>query len=248
MTSFAKSLASAALVAVAVLPLDAQAGDPGNYFVSIYDNAGKWDMSFHYWDIQQPDSAKIVWPELGLGYGINEHWYTRVYVSNEGGDVGLTALDSTNWQNDFKLTSGQTPYDLALHTKLTWYAGPGQGQVLEIGPAFQTESGLWRINTNLFFRYSFGAEEVEPTQLSYQWRALYPILPGWHWGVVGMGEVGEWNNWAPLGEQSHRIGPTITSSWSVADGHSMRAEAAYLQGKIEGQTGSMLMVTLRYQY
>ncbi len=189
-----------------------------------------------------------MWPELGLGYGINEHWYTRVYVSNEGEDLGLTTLDSTNWQNDFKLTSGQSSYDLALHTKVTWYAGPGQGQMLEIGPAFQTEAGLWRINTNLFFRRSFGADEVEPTQLSYQWRALYPVLQGWHWGLVGMGELGEWNHWAPVGEQSHRIGPTAMSSWSMPDGHSMRAEASYLQGKIDGQNGNMLLVTLRYQY
>lgn len=154
---------------------------PGYYLVSVYENEGLATVDFKYWGVKKPNSAPVHWPEVGFGYGVTKRWYTELYASYVGSAGVPYALSDINWQNDYLLTQGQYPFDLALHTNLKWFNNPADGHFLEWGPALQTELGArTQLNANVFFERTFNAQ-VNPsasnaTQLKYQWQVKHRWL------------------------------------------------------------------------
>ena len=214
--------------------------------MTVYDNEGLADISFHYWDTNPRGRSRTVWPEIGFGYGFTSRWYSKVFISNVGPKLLSTSLESLNWQNDYRLTQGQYPFDLALHTNLALYRDTSKGKTLEIGPAFQTDLGRFQINANLFLERAYQVQNIAPTQLNYQWQVKYRIPQGLHFGLQGFGELGDWNHWAPGSHQSHRAGPMAAFVVPLGNAQEIRLQAAYLTGKTFGRSGSMF--TARAQY
>ena len=147
----ARTLALATVCLMACTPALA---DPGYYLVTVYENEGQANVDFRYWTVKMPGSAEVIWPEIGLGYGVSKRWYTELYASYIGSSGMATKLSTLNWQNDYLLTQGQYDFDLALHSNLIRvYDGSG-AHSLEFGPALQTEIGRTQINANLVFTVS----------------------------------------------------------------------------------------------
>jgi len=92
--------------------------DPGYYVVTVYDNSGQGSVDLRYWTVKHPGSPEVIWPEIGLGYGVNSRWSTLLFASWIGSSQMATRLSTWNWQNDFLLTQGEWPVDVAVHTNI----------------------------------------------------------------------------------------------------------------------------------
>ena len=169
--------ASKALAALWLLGgLGAPAGaDPGYYLVTPYSQAGQAALDFRYWTVKKPGAAALLWPELGLRYGVSHRWTSELLLSYIGTLGSRQKLSSVNWQNDFLLSQGQWPIDVALHSQLIRNHGRDTSNALELGPSLQGEWGLTQLNFNLFFEHEWHAAS-HGTQLKYQWQALHLSL------------------------------------------------------------------------
>jgi hypothetical protein len=221
--------------------------DPGYYVVTVYDDPGARSVDFRYWVVRSPGDGAVAWPEIGLAWNPTGRWYTEVLASYVGGYDFPTRLSTLNWQNDYLLTQGQYPLDLALHTLLVRPQNPAAGGALEFGPALQTDVGRTQLNFNLVFERSFGSTATDPTQLKYQWQVRHRWRPGLHFGAQGFGELGPWKHWSPRGEQSHRAGPALFGQVPLG-AQSLSWQAAYLSGSTYATHGSMFTMRVKLDF
>ncbi len=223
--------------------------DPGYYVVTAYDNEGQRSVDFRYWAVRYPGSPAVVWPEVGFGYGVTSRWTTEILASWIGSSDMATRLSTWNWQNEFLLTQGQYPFDLAVYLSYIAHHDRAEGDALEFGPVFQTELGrATQLNLNLFFERRFRTTAPGPTTAKYQWQVKHRISSAWQFGLQGFGELGPWDAWAPSDRQSHRAGPAIFGTLPLRDGQSLRVQAAYLAGSIYGQHGGMFSLRALYAF
>ena len=221
--------------------------DPGYYVVTVYDNPGARSLDFRYWVVRSPAYGGTAWPEIGLAWNPTGRWYTEVLASYIGRYDNANRLSTLNWQNDYLLTQGQYPIDLAVHTLMVRPQNPAAGGALEFGPALQTDVGRTQLNFNLVFERSFGSTATDPTQLKYQWQVRHRWRPGLHFGAQGFGELGYWNHWAPREEQSHRAGPALFGEVPLG-AHSLSWQAAYLSGSTNATHGSMFTMRAKLDF
>ena len=226
---------------LAILPGLAVA-DPGYYVVTPYDQAGRVGTEFRYWTVKPPDEEATLWPELGLSYGVNTRWTTRLLASWEGESWRGARLASWNWINEVMLTQGEKPYDLAIHAQLVRNR-EDKTSALELGPVWQTDLGRLKLNANAFWEYDSGKHD---TRLKLQWRGVYRVAPGWRMGVEGFSEVGQWNDWVPRRRQSHRAGPALLATLWDQGPDTVTLNAAYLFGKVYGSRGEMFTIQLQW--
>ncbi len=217
------------------------AADPGYYIVTPYDQAGRVGAELRYWTVKSPNEEAVLWPELGVSYGINSRWTTRVLASWIGTGAADMALSSWNWQHVVMLTQGERPYDLAVHAQLI--RNLGQGNALELGPVWQTDLGRLQLNTGVFWEYDSSRRQ---TRLKGQWRGVYRVAPGWRVGLEGFSEVGKWNDWAPRERQSHRAGPALLATLWDQGADTVTLNAAFLFGKTYGSRGDMFTMQLQW--
>lgn len=236
----------AVLLLLAARP--ATAADPGYYLVTVYENEGEASIAFRYWTVKFPGSPEVRWPEIGVGYGMTKRWYTEVFASYIGSRREGTHISTLNWQNDYLLTQGQYPFDLAIHTQLISYRDPGAGYAVEAGPVLQTDIGRTQLNANVFLVRSYHGTERSRTQMKYQWQAKYRFKSGIHLGVQGFGELGDWDDWAPHRAQSHRIGPVIAGALPIGKTQALKYQLAYLSGSVYGKHGKMLSMRVQYVF
>lgn len=219
--------------------------EPGYYLVTVYDNKDEISVDYRYWTVKFPGKEETIWPELGLGYGVNSRWYTELFVSYIGHSKSDLKIDTWNWQNDFQITQGQYPFDLALHTNVARAHDSDEGYYLEIGPVFQTDVGRVQLNGNLFFERNYHANDASPNQLKYQWQGKYRWQPLLELGILGFGELEDCRDVCPRKKQSHRAGPALFGSFVFDSSLRIKYQAAYLTGSIYGMHGNMLTVRLQ---
>jgi hypothetical protein len=233
-------LAVAALALLAACPL-AQA-DPGYYVVTTYSDPGVRTIDLRYWTVKLGQRPEVIWPELGIGYGVNSRWTTELFVSWEGSSQEAVRISSWNWQNDVLLTQGEWPVDLALHGQLIRVVDE-RAYAFEFGPVLQTDFGRLQVNANLFLDHGWHQDAPKPSQLKYQWQLRYRALPGLHFGAQGFGELGPWNDTLAGSRQSRRAGPALFGTLPLGDGAEFHLQAAMLYGKVYGRDARMF--TLR---
>jgi hypothetical protein len=217
--------------------------DPGYYVVTPYDNEGLRIADFRYWTVKPANLTEVVWPEIGLGYGVNKRWTTEFFLSWEGSAHEAVRPATLNWQNDVLLTQGQYPFDLALHAQFIKDRDAPHQLGVNWGPVLQTEVGPMQINFNLFFDQIVRGDTPTPTKAQYQWQLRRHNGNGLQGGLQGFGELGPWNHWAPTNQQSHRAGPAAFFEARIDDARTFKLQAAWLVGKTFGERGHMF--TLR---
>jgi hypothetical protein len=217
----------------------AAVADPGYYVVKPYDNEGLRTIDFRYWTTKPNGRVETIWPEVGLGLGVTSRWTTELFMSWIGSSRRATKPSTLNWQNEFLLTQGEWPLDLALHLQYVRDQQNSREHSIEFGPALQTDFGRWRLNANVFFERSYGSPEIQPTQIKYQWQMAYRLGPVLGLGAQGFGELGRWNDWSPKALQSNRAGPAVSGHWPLGDREQFTLQAALLMGKTYGREGRM---------
>lgn len=233
--------ASLSLPLLAGLGLCAPAqADPGYYLVRPYAAAGKTSLDLRYWTVQAPGEPAVLWPELGLRHGFNERWTSELLLSWIGPSWQAQKLSSLNWMNQWLLTGADSNFDLALHSQLIHNRGRRGGTALEIGPSWQGDLGLHRLNFNLLLEHDWARRDG--SQLKLQWQWSRPVQPGLRLGLQGFGELGRWNHWLPADQQSQRAGPVL--HWVPEGQRSLSLNLAYLWGRTYGQRGDMFSAQL----
>lgn len=237
------------LAALAALAVAQQASaETGYYLVTTYPDEGQRAVDFKYWASRLDGKPLLAAPEIGLAYNVTSRWYTELTVVGFKRGAGSTHLVAAEWQNDFMLTQGQYPFDLAFHTNVE-RATDGSGEIgIEYGPVLQTEVGRTQFNFNVFLQRELHAEEREPTELAYQWQVKYRWKEKLQYGVQGFGEVGEWNHWLPRAQQSHRAGPALFGTWHLGGKQEIRYEAAILAGKNSAVRGKTFSTRIQYVF
>jgi hypothetical protein len=215
----------------AVLCMPSAHAETGYYLVSTYDVEGQTSLDYKYWNAHYK-GLTVAAPEFGVGYGVTSRWYTELSAMwiKINGTAGRWV--ETEWQNDYMLTQGQYPFDLALHTTIGRPRDRADGYSLEWGPVLQTEIGRTQFNANVFFQRDYRVEsgDAGPAQLAYQLQVKHRWKSWLQPGLQAFGEVGKWNDWAPMRQQSHRAGPALFGHYDV--GHQeLKYEAAYLIGR-----------------
>jgi hypothetical protein len=163
-----------------------------------------------YGTVKADGGRERVWPEIGFGMGVNRRRTTTFFASHIGPSDLRTRRSTLNWQNDWMLTHGQWPLDVALHTQ--WIRDPHGGEAaFEVGPALQTDAGRTGGNTSFFFERNRADGPWQLTRLKSQRQLRHRWRPGLHCGAQGFGELGRWDDWAPASRQSHRAGPAASS-------------------------------------
>lgn len=229
----------------AALPPSAGAAT-GYYLVSTYDVDGQKSIDFKYWNADYHHARSVSAPEVGFGYGVTSRWYTEAIVSWIRVHGRSDKVAGVAWQNDYMLTQGQYPFDLALHTTVERHRDSARGYGVEFGPVLQTEIGRTQFNANLFFQRDYRAELPGDMELTYQWQVKHRWKSWFQPGIQGFGEVGKWNDWLPHRRQSHRAGPAVIGVRDVGAGRELKYEAAWLIGKNSARSAQSF--TLRVQY
>jgi hypothetical protein len=222
--------------------------DPGYYVVTPYPTEGVRTVDFRYWTVKPDGWGEVVWPELGFGWGVTSRWTTELFMSWIGSSTMATAPSSLNWQNDYLLTQGERPYDLAVHTQLISDREYKGEYAFEIGPVWQTDIGRTQLNANLFLARGIHTSEPTITQLKYQWQVRHRWQRGLHFGLQGFGELGRWNHWDAASAQSHRAGPAVFSTWYLSEHEAIHLQAAWLVGKVYATRGHMFTLRAHYDF
>ncbi|MFZ6758359.1 hypothetical protein ACO0K9_14210 [Undibacterium sp. Ji50W] len=234
--------------------LPARAGS-GYYLVSLYENEGEKTIDFKSWSSFADNRATSTVPELGVSYMPNKTWYTELSANWSKHGASAWETSAWTWQNDFLLTHGQYPLDLALHTNLNKNTDSSSGVDFEFGPAMQTDFDRLQVNANVFFERTYRSSQVSSTQMKYQWQGKYRWHPALEFGVLGFGELGSWSNWSAGAKQSHRMGPVISGSFRPGDGGNdssnktaVRYDVSYVSGKINAHHASVFSMRLQYAF
>ena len=233
--------------------------EPTYYLIPTYENAAETTVDFRLWSVKIPGDPRVSGTEVGIGHGVTRAWYTELLIGYLHTPQTGTRRSDFAWQNDFLLTQGQYPFDLALHTTVRKYRavsagaaieyfGEGGGLNLEFGPILQTDFGRIQANANLLFDRTYRTASAAPLQMKYQWQLKYRWTPILQPGLQGFGELGDWDHWAPRHEQSHRVGPVIAGSLPLGTAQSLKYEASYLTGSVFAEHAKTFSMRVQYVF
>jgi hypothetical protein len=212
---------------------------------------GEKEVDFKFGTAKQQDGARQNVTSLGFGYGVNEFWFSEIYLKRESeAGEGLTIAE---WENKFQLTeTGKYPIELGL---ITEFEAPTSNRrepyEFKFGPLFQTEFGKVQLNANLLFERKFGpndADERRFTEMGYQWQVKYRLQPAFEFGAQGMGEVGQWNDWTSTSEQNHRAGPAVFGKLQAGTKQVIKYNAAWLFGLSDAAPNNTFRMQLEYEF
>ena len=249
-----KKIGKASVVlAMGALSTCAIAG-PNEYIYPATVEPGEREIDFKYGSRSMKDkSANAAAASLGLGYGVNEHWFTEVYVKYARAYSASTEFDAVEWENRFQLTeTGKYPLDVGFLLEIERPQDRSEGYEVKWGPLFQTDIGKTQWNANFLLQRNYRSDETIHATAYYQLQGKYRYRREFEFGVQGFGDLGRWDNWSAARNQGHRFGPAVFGKISLGDHQALKYNAAYLMGKnaIDGQgiRGNTFRTQIEYEF
>jgi hypothetical protein len=237
------------IICISACYLSSAWASPADYVYTPQVDQGEKEIDFKYGNAKEQDGTRDITTSLGLGYGVNEYWFTEVYLKREKeGSDGLTIGE---WENKFQLTeTGKYAIDVGLITEIEAPLSDSKAPwEFKIGPLFQTEFNKLQLNANVLFERTFGGDDVEHiTELGYQWQAKYRWKQAFEFGLQGMGEVGEWDHWEDSEEQNHRMGPAVFGKLNVGQKQAVKYNAAMLYGVSDNAPDHTFRLQVEYEF
>jgi hypothetical protein len=184
---------------------------------------------------------------LAFGYGVTPWWSTEVY--GKWHRSGATRFDAFEWENRFQLTEpGRYFADFGLLVEIERPRDRAEGYELRLGPLMQKDCGPVQANLNVLVERHYRASEPEVTELGYQWQLRYRFRPAFDFGAQGFGEVGAWNDWAPVREQEHVAGPAIFGKLGLGGRQVLKYDAAVLFKLSNAAPATTVRAQLEYEF
>jgi len=223
-------LAAAALAT----PVVAHAIEPNDYVHLPTVEYGEREIDFKYGTEKfKDDGGRESMASLGFGYGVTQWWFAEAYLKYAKGPGDRTRYDAVELESVFQLTEpNQYWADVGFLLEFEAPRARVEGFEWEFGPLFQKDFGKLRMNANLLFEKTVSARDdgSHPMGLAYQLQARYPVARDIDIGVQAFGDLGKWNDWAPQGEQDHRVGPAIFQKIRLGGRQVFNWNAAWLHG------------------
>ena len=238
-------------VLLAVFSLNQAIAGSADYVYTPMVEQGEKEIGFKFGTAKMPDGTRQNVTALGFGYGVNENWFTEIYLKREStGGEGLTIAE---WENKFQLTeTGKFPFEIGL---ISEFEAPTSNKrdpyEFKFGPLFQTEFGKLQLNANVLFERKFGPNDTAQnyfTEMGYQWQLKYRLQPTLEFGAQGMGEMGQWNDWTSTKEQTHRFGPAVFGKLKVGNKQAIKYDAAWLLGVSDGAPNNTIRMQMEYEF
>ena len=243
-----KKIFVAYAMAITAFAQTAHAG-PDEYVYPARVEAGEREIDFKFGSRNMKDNSQNRSAgSIGLGYGVNEHWFTEIYFKFNHNAGSSTEFDALEWENRFQLTeTGKYPVDVGFLFEIERPQDRSEGYELKWGPLLQTDIGKTEWIANFLFERNVRAAAPSSTTAYYQLQGRYRLSQKFSPGFQAFGDLGTWDSWAPVREQGHRIGPAIFGKLPL-DGHTaLKYNAAYLIGKTRIDDASYVGNTFRIQ-
>jgi hypothetical protein len=235
------------IAAMGLLCLQSAHAGPADYVFTPTVEKGEKEVDFKYGSADTQPRVSLA--SLGLGYGVNDWWFTEAYVkvAKEGG--GDVKYDAFEWENKFQLTeTGKYPVDVGFITEIEAPRNHDEGIELKVGPLFQTEFGKLQLNGNLLFEKHFDAAVSGSTETSYQWQAKYRWQPAFEYGLQGFGGWGAWNDLDSSGDQSHTAGPAVFGKVALSNHQAIKYNAAWLFGLSDSAADNTVRLQVEFEF
>ena len=233
--------------ALAGLFINSAFAGPSEYIYTPRVEYGEREIDFKYGS-RKSSGNDLSAASIGLGFGLTEYWFSELYVKYNHA-TGTTEFDAYEWENKFQLTeTGKYPVDLGMLLEIERPKDRTEGYEVKFGPLLQTEFGKMQLNGNLLFKRNYRAESSNRMQISYQMQARYRLKPEFAFGMQGFGELGDYNDFLPRSEQSHRFGPAIFGKFSLGKRQAIKYNMAYLVGNTDNIKSKTFRTQLEYEF
>lgn len=229
-------------------PLLAAAG-PSDYVYTPSVTYGEHEIDFKMGTAEKAGEPRESAASIGYGVGLTQRWFSEVYLKYKRELNENTKFDAVEWENKFLLTEpGQYPVDVGFLLEIERPMDHAEGWEVKWGPLFQTEFGKIQLNGNLLFQRSYRSAESNRMQLLYQAQAKYRWKPAFEFGMQALGELGNYDHWAPGDQQVHKIGPAAFGKLPLGGRHSIKYNAAWLFSASKATPDNTLRMQLEYEF
>ena len=123
-----KKILTASVLALGTVCASAFAA-PNEYVYPATVEPGEREIDFKFGTRNSKDrSNDASAASIGFGYGVNEHWFTEVYLKYARGPGGPTEFDAIEWENRFQLTeTGKYPIEVGFLVEIAAKAMSSNG-------------------------------------------------------------------------------------------------------------------------
>lgn len=222
-----------------------------------------------------PSRNKRRAPFTRLLSSITERWATELGLEFERERGEHMKYSGVEWENRLGLVIDEdAPVALSLLVGFERPRARAEGWSSTLGLLSETAVGRFLVNANLLVERNWdvdtedegteGDEEDDDrdlgaagddeddgaearTTLGYQWQVLYRHSHRLYYGMQGMGEMGQWDDWAKHDEQEHKIGPAIFGRLKTSGGQRLNYNAGLLIGITDGTPDYTLRFKLEYE-
>jgi len=88
---------------------------PADYVFTPQVVQGEREIDFKLGTAKSDGEPRASAASIGVGYGINEHWFSELYLKYKRENNKATSYDAIEWENKFQLTNiGEYPIDVGL--------------------------------------------------------------------------------------------------------------------------------------
>ncbi len=243
-----------ALLAVALSVLThAARADPNDYVLTLDFTGGEQEVETKSGAATsaRDGTAAGEAAAFGWGHGVNDAWFTEVYVQVANSRPGAQGggLDAVSWENVVRFADpGQWPVDVGATVEIEKPRAGSQGWKVTAGPMLQKDLDQLQINANVLLERSFNAGSGELTQLRYQFQLRYRTDPRLDFGMQALGDMAAWHHLGNPGGQVHRLGPAVFGSRRMGARSNLDFNAALLLGASRAAAEATLRAQLEYEF
>ena len=247
-----KILVASALALTSLAEL-AHAG-PDEYIYPARVEAGEREIDIKYGSRSMKDRTQDKSAgSIGLGFGVNDFWFTEVYLKYARSPGSSTEFDAIEWENRFQLTeTGKYPVDVGFLFEAERPQDRSEGYEFKFGPLFQADVGKTDWIANFLLKRNYKADSPSGTQAYYQLQGRYRVSREFAIGFQGFGDLGKLDDMAPARQQGHRFGPAVFGKLPLDGRQYIKYNAAYLIGKTriddDSYVGNTFRMQLEYEF
>jgi len=235
--------------AVCTLSRVALAG-PSDYVLPAVVEEGEREIDFKAGSERLRGGAHQDQESIGLGFGVNNRWFTEGYAIWHKEAGGSRRFDAWEWENRFQLTeTGRHAADLGMLLEIERPQDRGAGYELRWGPLLQADlTPTLQANLNVIIEQHVDADVATKPELGYQWQLKVRWKPAFEYGLQGFGDFGPWNRWEAGSLQPHRLGPAVFGTLRAGGHRKLKYNAALLIGLTDGAAVNTLRAQLEYEF
>jgi len=222
--------------------------DANDYVVTPKVEAGEREIDFKSGTQRNRDGSSQAANSLGLGYGVNDHWFTEVYAKYAQEPNRGNTFDAWEWENKFQLTGAKDWAIVGFLLEVEKPQDTSAGIEVTYGPLFQKSWGRLQGNMNVLIQKNVNASAPFFTELHYQAQLKWRESSAFQWGAQAFGNVGPVDRWSARNLQEQNIGPAIFGKWITGRDEGIKWNAAFLKGQTQSTPSSTIRLQVEYEY